>query len=126
MTNRLKLTMVIVLVLVPLALGASARRGAAAPQQAQPSPAASAPGQQSQPQMQDMMKMHEQMMGEMKAASARLDELASKMNAATGSARVDATVAVVNELVRQHKAMVDHMGQMAEHMMGGRGMKMDK
>ena len=122
MTNRLKLTTAIALVLVPLAFFGSAGRGAAAAQQTQPSAA----GQQSQPQMQDMMKMHEQMMGEMKAASARLDELASKMNAATGDSRVDATMAVVNELVRQHKAMADHMGRMAEHMMGEMKMKMDK
>jgi hypothetical protein len=66
-----------------------------------------------------MMKMHEQMMAEMKAAEAKLDALVTDMNAATGDAKVTATAAVVNELVRQHKAMHGRMGHMHQHMMGG-------
>ena len=78
-----------------------------------------------QPNMQDMMKMHEQMMGEMTAGDAKLDALVKEMNAAPGDAKVNAVAAVVNELVRQHRAMLGRMGEMHQHMMGmgmGRGM----
>jgi hypothetical protein len=82
-----------------------------------------APAQQ--PNMPDMMKKHEQMMADMKAGDAKLDALVKEMNAAAGDARVNAVAAVVNELVRQHKAMHGHMGQMHEQMMGmGRGRMM--
>lgn len=74
--------------------------------------------------MPAMKKMHEQMMAEMKAGDAKLDALVSEMNAATDNAKVNAIAAVVSELVRQHKAMHQHMGQMHQHMMGGRGMMM--
>jgi hypothetical protein len=73
--------------------------------------------------MQGMMKMHEQMMAEMTAGDAKLDALVQAMNAATGAGKVDATAAVVSELVRQQKAMHAHMGQV---MMGGRGMMMKR
>ena len=85
---------------------------------------AQAPSTQSS--MPDMMKMHEQMMAEMKASDAKLDALVKQMNAATGDAKVNAVAAVVSELVRQHKAMHEHMGQMHQQMMGGRGMMMKK
>jgi hypothetical protein len=74
--------------------------------------------------MQDMMKMHEQMMAEMKAADSRLDALVKDMNVATGDARVNAVAGVVTELVRQQKSMHERMGQMHRQMMGGRGMMM--
>ena len=45
------------------------------------------------------------------------------MTSATGAGKVDATAAVVSELVRQQKAMHNHMGQV---MMGGRGMMMKR
>ena len=81
--------------------------------------------QAQQPSMPDMMKMHEQMMAEMKVGDAKLDALVKDMNAAAGDAKVNAVAAVVNELVRQHKAMHGHMGQMHEQMMGmGRGRMM--
>jgi hypothetical protein len=72
----------------------------------------------------DMMKMHEQMMAEMKASDAKLDALVKDMNAAAGENKINAIVAVVNELVRQNKAMHEHMGQMHQQIMGGRGMMM--
>jgi hypothetical protein len=79
--------------------------------------------QPAQPRMQDMMKMHEQMMAEMKAGDAKLDALVKDMNAANGEAKVTAIAAVVTELVQQHKAMHGRMGQMHQQMMmGGRGM----
>jgi hypothetical protein len=71
------------------------------------------------PAMQDMMKMHEQMMAEMKAADSKLDALVRDMNAATGDAKVKAMAAVVYELVQRHKAMHGHMGQMHMQMMMG-------
>lgn len=89
-----------------------------------PAAAAQQPG--GQPGMADMKKMHEQMMAEMKAADAKLDELVKDMNSAKGDAKTNAIAAVVTELVRQHKAMHEHMGQMHEQMMGGRGMMMKK
>ena len=91
-----------------------------------PSSQGSQPREQSSPNMQDMMKMHEHMMAEMKAADSRLDALVKEMNAASGDAKVNAVTAVVTELVRQHKSMHERMGQMHEHMMGGRGMMMKK
>jgi hypothetical protein len=82
--------------------------------------------QQPQSNMPDMMKMHERMMAEMKANDTALDALVAQMNAATGPAKVDAVAAVLNELVRQQKAMHQHMahmhGMMGRGMMGGRGM----
>jgi hypothetical protein len=80
-----------------------------------------------QPQgMPGMMKMHEQMMAEMRAADARLDALVKEMNAASGDAKVTAIAAVVNELAAQHKSMHERMGQMHQEMMGGRGMMMNR
>src|ERR1051326_8139381 len=67
-------------------------------------------GQPSQGNMAEMMKQHQQMMADMKAADAKLDALVSAMNAATGEAKVSAVAQVVNELVRQQKALHEHMG----------------
>jgi membrane-bound ClpP family serine protease len=77
---------------------------------------------QAQPGMQDMMKMHRQMMAEMKGNRAKLDALVQQMNTASGNAKVDAIAVVVTELVRQQNTMYERMGQMHEHMMSGRGM----
>lgn len=87
-----------------------------------PSSQASQPREQSPSNMQDMMKMHEQMMAGMKADDAKLDALLKDMNAAAGEAKVNAVAAVVTEMARQYKAMHQHMGQMHQQMMGGRGM----
>jgi vancomycin resistance protein YoaR len=95
----------------------------AAAQNRQAQPPASSTQSQS---MQDMMKMHEQMMAEMSAADAKLDALLKEMNAASGNAKVNAMAAVVTELVRQNRSMHEHMGQMHQQMMGGRGMMMNK
>ncbi len=91
-----------------------------------PSSQGSQPRDQSPSNMQDMMKMHGQMMAEMKAADSRLDALVKEMNVATGDATVNAVAAVVTELVRQQKSMHERMGQMHQQMMGGRGMMMNK
>ena len=90
-----------------------------------PSSQGSQPRDQSPSNMQDMMKMHAQMMAEMKAADSRLEALVKEMNAASGDATVSAVAAVVTELVRQQKSMHERMGQMHQQMMGG-GMMMKK
>jgi len=104
---RMQLTLAAVLVAAVLTMGGVAQ-------------------QQPQSNMPDMMKMHERMTAQMKANDAKLDALVTQMNAATGSAKVDAVATVVTELVRQQKAMHEHMGQMhammGRGMMGGRGM----
>jgi hypothetical protein len=68
---------------------------------------------------EQMMQAHQKMMDEMKAMDARLDTLVQQMNTATGQAKVDATAAVVTELVTQRKTMVDRMegmhGEMMQH-----------
>jgi hypothetical protein len=91
-----------------------------------PSSQASQAREQSPSNMQDMMKMHEQMMAQMKAGDDRLDALVKEMNAASGDAKINAVAAAVTELVRQQRSMHEHMGQMHQQMMGGRGMMMPK
>lgn len=77
---------------------------------------------------QAMMADREKMMTEMKAADQRLDQLVAKMNAASGADKVDATAAVVTEMVSQRRTMRDGMmkmedgmmAHMAEHMQAGK------
>lgn len=70
---------------------------------------------------QQMAQDHQKMMDDMKAMDARLDTLVQQMNSATGPAKVDATAAVVNEMVTQRKSMRESMagmqGKMMVHMM---------
>ena len=99
----------------------------AASQSQTQSPTPSSPaGQSPQVAMAGMMKRHQQMMADIKAADLKLDELVKDMDAATGEAKIAAIAQVVNELVRQQKTMHEHMGtmdqQMMMQMMGGRGM----
>jgi len=84
----------------------------------------SMPGAARQPQAgtPGMHAMHEQMMAEMAANRGTLDALVTTMNAASGTAKVDAIAAAVTELVRQQHAMHARMGLMHEQMMSGRGM----
>lgn len=105
-----------------LTLGAGlAQLGVAAEEKTPQNPPPQGTTSQPQPGMADMMKMHEQMMADMKGGDAKLDALVKVMNAAAGDAKVNATAAVVNELVRQQKATHERMGQMHQQMMG-RGM----
>jgi hypothetical protein len=113
------------LVVLALVLGAT-RLGFNVAEATQQTPPAQGATQPQPPAMQDMMKMHEQMMAEMQAGDAKLDALVKDMNDAKGDAKVNAVAAVVNELVRQHKAMHGRMGQMHQQMMGGRGMMMGR
>jgi hypothetical protein len=117
MTTRFALGMALLIVVAPLWGTPENRPRVVAMAQQEGSTA-----QQPQPGMQGMMKMHEQMMAEMKANRARLDALVTEMNSASANAKVDAIAAVVTELVRQQTAMHERMGQMHEQMMTGRGM----
>ena len=119
------LSVAAICVMLALAFGVS-RVGFGSVAFAQQSSAVQATTQPQQPNMQAMMKMHEQMMAEMKAADAKLDALVKDMNSATGEAKVIAMAAVVNELVQQHKAMHGRMGEMHQQMMGGRGRMMPR
>ena len=101
---------------VPVAARPQDAHDHAAPPAARP--AAQAPGQAAP----GMMKMHEQMMADMKTDASRLDALVKEMNAASGPAKTDAIAAVVTELVRQHGAMQAHMRGMHETMMGDHAM----
>ena len=77
-----------------------------------------------QPRMGDMMQRHEQMMAEMKASDAKLDELVRAMNNATGEAKITAMAQAITELARQQQTMHRRMGTMDQAsmgMMGGRG-----
>jgi hypothetical protein len=57
--------------------------------------------------------MHEDRRAEMKAMDDRLDKLVVDMNAAaTPDKKIDAAIAVINEMVAQHKKMHERM---AEH-----------
>ncbi len=66
---------------------------------------------------QSMMAMHQKAMEDMKAMDDRLDSLVQTMNSATGPAKVDATAAVVSELVSQRKMMRERMEGMQAGMM---------
>lgn len=87
---------------------------AAAGEQTPPAPVA-APAQPQMPAM-NMMKMHAQMMAEMKANDARLEALLKEVNGAKGEARIDTLIAAVNELARQYKAERAHMNDMHQTM----------
>ena len=79
--------------------------------------------QGAQTNMANMMKMHEQMMAEMKSADAKLDQLVKDMNVASGEAKIAAIAQVVNELAQQQKSMHERMATMHQHlMMGGMAM----
>jgi hypothetical protein len=54
----------------------------------------------------------EMMMSMMDSADARLDRLVSTMNKTTGSSKVQAMAAVINEMVAQRKTMRTHARQM--------------
>lgn len=74
--------------------------------------------QHSRPMMQKSGMMdHDKMMGDMKAADARLQSLAEKMKSAKGNEKVQAIQDVVSELVNDQLTMHQHMAMMHDHMM---------
>lgn len=127
MLKRVTFPVSIALAVVGLSHGSLAGVGASAQPQVESrqaqTPNPSSPEQPSQASRSEMMKMHQRMMEERKAADVKLDELIRDMNAATGEAKISAMELVVNELVRQRKTPGDHMRMMDQQtMMGGRGM----
>lgn len=107
----------LVAVCAAFVLSALPTLGAQAP--AKPQPAAA---EKTQPadmaKCQAMMAEHEKKAGEMKAADLRLDELVTKMNAASATDKPAATAAVVTEMVAQRRAMRDGMSHRQHQMMG--------
>ena len=82
------------------------------------------PGGQKPPMMPDcaaMMQQHEAMQKHMAEMDAKLQALVNDMNKAKGSAKVDRTADVINELVAQRvmmqKQMMEMHAKMMEHMM---------
>ena len=68
-----------------------------------------------------MMSMHNQMMADMKAMDATLDQKVAAMNAAKGNAKVDAMAAVINEMASQRKQMMSRMSGTQDQMMAHMG-----
>jgi len=59
-----------------------------------------------------MRAMHEEMSAEMKAMDERLDKLVTDMNTATTpEKKLEAAIAVINEMVAQHKKMHEQAAQ---------------
>lgn len=114
-----------------LLLGSAAPRAQQTPPAQQHQHQAADPAKQGDmaAKCQAMMEKHQQMMADMKAADERLDTLVATMESAAGQAKVDATAAVVAELVTQRKSMHERMmsmhqgtmGHMADHMQAGPG-----
>jgi hypothetical protein len=72
--------------------------------------------------------MKEDFRAEMKAMDDKLDKLVVDMNAAaTPEKKIDAAIAVINEMVVQHKKMHERMAQhgMRHHEAGAEGQKND-
>lgn len=110
---RMRITSLILGVL--LVLGVPAHAQTQQPQQQQ-TPAK--PSADMAEKCKAMMAEREKMMAEMKAADQRLDDLVSKMNSASGQAKVDATAAALTEVVAERKTMHERMMQMHHGMMG--------
>ena len=110
--------------IVVMTIGVVQFGAAGAAPQVSSQPSAQSSGQT--PGMPGMMKMHEQMLAEMKAGDEKLDALVKDMNAASGDAKVAAIAAVVTELAIQQHSMHQHMGHMHQQMMSGGGMMMHK
>ena len=66
----------------------------------------------------DCEAMMQKMQASSKAMDDRLQALVDQMNSAKGSAKVDQTAAVINELVSQRKQMREQMMTMMPQMMG--------
>ncbi|MEO8379888.1 MAG: hypothetical protein ABI779_09530 [Acidobacteriota bacterium] len=70
-----------------------------------------------------MMQQHDAMQKHMAEMDSKLQSLVDDMNKAKGSAKIDKTAAVINELVAQRsmmaKQMMDMQPKMMEHMKSG-------
>ena len=120
-THPLLLAVFMVLVFAASPASAQATQPAPSPNQ-HDHPAPAVPDQPAaqtpdKHQMHDMHGMHT-MMAAMQASHARLQDLVAKMNAAQGTAKVDAIAAVVTELVASQHAMHESMQSHMARMMG--------
>lgn len=120
-------------VLTLIALAAALGTTGALAQQNQPKPAKPSGGAQSAmmggkmaDQCKQMMAMHNQMMADMKAMDASLDQKVAAMNAAKGNAKVDAMAAAINEMASQRKQMMAKMTSMRDQMMAHMGEHMGR
>lgn len=75
------------------------------------------PAQPATPPATKVNAMRNTMMADMKAQAAKVDALVTKMNAATGNAKVNAMAELLTALVSQHRTMRDGMMQMEDGMM---------
>ncbi len=83
---------------------------------------ASAKGQAATPEdCEAMMQMRDDMMEKQKEADARMGRLLATMNDSSGTAKVDAMAATINELVKQradaHSSLMSMEPAMKRHMM---------
>lgn len=70
----------------------------------------------------DMKSRRQEMRTRMQEQQRKLDELASRMNQATGQDKVEAMAALLNEMVAQRKALRDRMADgMGKRQGGGAG-----
>ena len=124
---RYSLRLLSVAILLTLFVGVPAHvhgLQAAAQAQAQPQDphhpdqgTADAPGAATPEQRQGMMNQNmTKMMGEMKAADAKLDALVQAMNAAKGAEKTEAIAAVVTALVQERRSMHGSMATMMNMM----------
>jgi hypothetical protein len=79
-------------------------------------PTTPAPPQAVQPPAQPQSRQPAGMMARMKTSGAQLDVLVKKMNAATGSARIDAIAELLTALVEDRREHESMMGGMAAKM----------
>jgi hypothetical protein len=54
----------------------------------------------------------QQMMDDLKAMDARLEEHVKRMNETQGTEKIEAMAAAVNEIAAEHRTMREHMGSM--------------
>lgn len=64
----------------------------------------------------------QQMMDDLKAMDARLEEHVKRMNETQGAEKIDAIAAAVNEIAAERRTMREHMGSMPGCCGTGRGM----
>ena len=77
---------------------------------------AAGPGARDAKQILEMKKMNDKMMADMKASQNKMDQLVTKMNTATGDAKISVMAELITELVREHNAMSEGYGHMMANM----------
>ena len=64
----------------------------------------------------EMKKMNDKMMADMKVSQDKMNQLVTKMNAATGDAKISVMAELITELVREHNVMSEGYGHMMANM----------